>query len=511
MMLTCKIAGGILALACGACQPAPTDHPAAAIAAPTLPDVIASPDIPRPPFTFASADDAFLDEVAHGAFNFMWHSGDKPNTLGMTPDRTSKPEISIAGVGYQLSAIIIGVERGWITREAGEERTLRILRGLAANPANRKAGLFYHFLDPKTAGQPGQAYEHVVSTIDSALFFAGVITSSQYFGGEIQTIGDQLVRDADWTFFRCSTSKNPEDNGFLSLGWQPANLSKPTGDGHVLPYAWVDNGDEHRLVTFLAVCAPEPAHRVDGATYYKLRRTLGKYKDGQPFVWFPWSGAMFVSQFSHCWIDYSAIGPDDPAAFGIPCRSRVDWWENSRRTMEMQRQKAIDHPEKGLSESLWGLTASDVAKGYAVPGLFPTRIDMPGCEVGRDYPKEAGKDNYGDGTIAPYGAGSSIMFDAVKPLESLKYIRSLRETKKLDKLWEDPATGGYGLADAFNLKTGWIAPDHLAIDQGPLLIAIENARTGLIWKTFHAHPFVKAGMERLKLSVNEKLPPAAPK
>ena len=497
------VAAAAATFACAACQPAPSvpgpSPQVAAASRASLPDVISPAGVARPPFEFAPDDDAFLDAVEHGAFNFMWKSGDKPGTLGMTPDRTSKPEVSIAGVGYQLSGIIIGIERGWITRAEGEERTMRILHGLAANPNNRKAGLFYHFLDPITAGQPGRAYEHVVSTIDSSLFFCGVITASQYFGGEIKTIGDRLVRDADWAFFR-SKSKDPEETGFITLGWRPASLRNPTGQGRLLPYAWIDSGDEHRLVTFLAAGAPDEAHRVDPSTYYKLRRTLGAYKGAPPFVWFPWSGAMFVSQFSHCWIDYAAIGPDDPAAFGVACRSRVDWWENSRRTMQMQRQKAIDHPEHGLSENLWGLTASDVANGYAVPGLFPVRIDMPGCIAGRDYPKEAGRDDFGDGTIAPYGAGSSIMFDPALPLQSLRSMRGLAESKNMPKLWDDPSKGGYGLADAFNLKTGWVAPDHLAIDQGPLLIAIENARTGLIWNTFHAHPFVQDTMRRLRLT-----------
>lgn len=489
------LAGGLIAFFAGACQPTPAAAPSLVTNPAPLPEVVAPPGTPRPPFDFSRDDEALLEQIQHGAFNFMWRAGDKPGTLGMTPDRTSKPEVSIAGVGFQLSGIIIGIEHGWITREAGEARVLGILKGIAANPENRKAGLFYHFLNPATAGQPGEAYEHVVSTIDSALFFAGVITASQYFGGEVATIGDQLVRDADWSFFLCT---KPGEEGFISLGWEPRDKHKPTGDGRVLPYSWIDNGDEHRLVTFLAACAPDAAHRVDPVTYYKLRRTLGSYKGEPPFVWFPWSGAIFTTQFSHCWIDYASIGPDDPAAFGVPCRPRVDWWENSRRAMQMHRQKAIDHPEHGLSEHLWGLTASDYAKGYQVPGLFPTRLDMPGCQVGRDYPKEPGKDNFGDGTIAPYGAGCSIMFDAQAPTESLRYLYNLKDGT-LPRIWDDPAKGGYGLADAFNLQNGWIAPDHLAIDQGPLLIAIENARTGLIWKLFHQHPFVKDGMQRLGL------------
>jgi hypothetical protein len=138
---------------------------------------------------------------------------------------------------------------------------------------------------------------------------------------------------------------------------------------------------------------------------------------------------------------------------------------------------------------------------------------MPGARAEFDYPvhhaKEAAKDNYGDGTIAPYGAGCAIMFDPQGALAALRYYRSLTKPDGTPLLWSDPAVIqqggpgkgklGYGFADSFNLGTGWVAPDYVAIDQGPLLLAIENARTGLLWKVFHAHPLTKAGLERLKL------------
>ncbi len=116
---------------------------------------IASPKgQPRPPYTFSDADAKLLDEVQHGAFNFLWLQGspERGVATGMAPDRTSKTTVSVAGVGFQLSGLCVGVERGWVTREQAHDRAMLILRSLAANPENKHAGLFYHFVDAQTAG-----------------------------------------------------------------------------------------------------------------------------------------------------------------------------------------------------------------------------------------------------------------------------------------------------------------------------------------------------------------------
>jgi hypothetical protein len=502
----------LCAAVCGcsqrAAQPAPAAVAAAPAPVPVSSIVIDSPvGIERPPYAFSNEDARFLDAVERGAFNYFWLAGDptKPgHATGMVPDRTSKPTVSVAGVGFQLSALCIGVERGWITREQGRDRAELILRSLANNPTIRKAGMFYHFVDAQTAAQPEQAYEHVVSTIDSSLLFAGVLTASQYFGGGVRDLGDAIFEAVDWKFFIAGPHPDPRANGYLTLGWKPTDIKDPTGEGSLLPYAWIDAGDEHRLVTFLAVCAPSEDRRVDPRLYYRLRRGLGSYK-GEPFVWFPWSGALFTAFFAHCWIDYASMGPDDPQAFGVPNRPRVDWWENSRRIVEMHRQKSVENPAHvpTLGPDAWGLTASDVQGGYAVPGVFPNPLPMPGAIPQVDYAIAPVKDNYGDGTIAPYAAGASIMFDPHAAMASLRYERSLKKSDGSLLVWSDPASGGYGFYDSFNIGTGWASPDCLAIDQGPLLIGIENARSGLIWRTFRAHPWIKAGMDRLGFAARD--------
>ena len=460
----------------------------------TLPD-----SRPRPPFRFDPADAAFLQEIQHGAFNFLW-SAVSPAT-GMVYDRSDVTVISIGGVGFQLSAIPVGIERGWITRDQGEARTLQILRALEAAPDNRIHGLFFHFLDPITAGYTHQGYERIVSTVDSALFFAGAITAGSYFGGEIADIASRLFAEADWTFFLAPDSAAPHERGFISLGWKATGKGDDITTGELLPFYWIDTGDEQLLTTFLAVAAPNPEYRVDPSVYYRLRRRLGTHGDIGPFVWFPWSGSLFTNVFAHCWIDYAHLGVDDPQAAGVDHRSRVDWWANSAMAVEMHRAKAIENP-KGLptlGPNAWGLTSCDFAGGYLVPSLFPDDVAMPGATPEMDYSTYVPTEQWGDGTVATYGAAMAILFDPSEAIAALRHYRDLASTDRLSALWADPATGGFGFADSFNEGTGWVSPLHFAIDAGPIVLAIENARTGLVTREFHKNPAVRAACDRLGL------------
>ncbi len=466
---------------------------------------IEAPDAARPPWKFSPEDDAFLDEVEHATFLFFWH--DVHPETGMVRDRTSAEIVSVAGVGFQLSALPIGIERGWITREQGEARALLILRSLAGAESNRHAGLFFHYLDGKTGEATREGYETVASTIDTALLFAGVLTASSYFEGEIAEIGDALFANADWTAFFEPEPAVEWARGFVSLGWRPDDPHNLDGPGEVLPFSWIDAGAEHRLVTFLGVCAPNEQYRVKPERYYQLRRKLGTYDDLGPIVWFPWSGALFTAFFGHCWIDYAHMGADDPSALGVPRRSRVDWWENSRRLAEMHRLKAIENP-LGLNTPgahAWGLGASDGHDGYHVAHLHPTPIPMPGALEGVDYPPENSQDSWLDGTIAPYNAGASIMFAPEHAIAALRYYRSLQDAIGHGLVWKGshPERREYGFRDAFSFDAvpgeAWIASDYVAIDQGPLLLAIENARSGLVWDLFASHPWIRAGSERLHL------------
>lgn len=469
--------------------------------------IASAPGMSRPPFRFSESDEKFLDEVQRASFWFLWRKCDEQT--GMVYDRSSATFASVAGVGFQLAAIPAAVERGWITRDEGFDRARRILAALENEPPNRVHGMFFHFLDGRTARPVDM---DVVSTIDSAILFAGMLTAGSYFQGEVRERGDRMVQSADWKAFQLQTPRRNEPylKGFISLGWKPRDPKDQLGAGDLLPYAWADAGDEQRLIYFLSALSPNSEHRADLDLYYRTRRAIGEYADSGAHVWFPWSGAMFVHFFSHCFIDYAAMGPDDPRVLGVERRPRVDWWENSRRAVTVQRRKAEVNPRgfKGFGIHGWGLTASDAAHGYAVPGVFPNRIPTLGEVPQYDYAEFVPKDDLGDGTLAPYGAGCTIMFQPDAAIDALRHYRNLLGADGKPLVWRDPGESGmngeYGFRDSFNLDTGWVASDCVSIDQGPLVLAIENARTGLIWRLMNAHPWVADAKERLGMNSKPK-------
>ncbi len=472
---------------------------------------------PRPPYQFTPEDEALLNRVQHGAFNFLWNAVDPVS--GMVVDRTSVKFVSVAGVGFQLAAIPVGIERGWITRDQGEQRTLTILRSLHDHPGNRHEGLFYHFLEGSGIGPAKGGPETVVSTIDSALLFAGMMTAASYFEGEVASLADRMIDAANWSAFVSGDEAKPHERGFISLGWRPTDKDNPSGPGAYLPYYWLDSGDEHRLVNFLAVGAQDSSHGAASAKYFSLRRELGQYEDTGPFVWFPWSGALFTHFFAHCFIDYVSLGFDDPSALGVERRPRVDWWENARRAVRMHQLKAEANPLKLSTpgRNAWGLNASDCPSGYCVPGLFPEPLRIPGEIPGVDYVADyQAKDNWGDGTIAPYSAGCAILFDPARSIAAMRFMMELQDPSGKSLVWHAPETGGFGFRDAFNLApmTGdrqgttsispWVATDCVSIDQGPLILCIENARTGRVSSWFMKHPSASRAIERLKLRATER-------
>lgn len=461
--------------------------------------IAAEAGIERPPFVFSRDDERLLDEIQRATFRYFVEAV-SPET-GMVYDRTSSDVVSVAGVGFQLAALPIGVERGWISREQAAGQARLIMDSLMREPSNRKGGLFYHFINPHDASARRVGRELVVSTVDSALLFSGMIVAGEYFGGEIKADVDRVLRDADWSFFLGTPDSGMPGTPYLSLGWKPSDDARPTGDGELLPYYWIDSGDEHRLATLLGVCAPDPAHRVPSETYWGLRRQLG-WHDGQgEIVWFPYSGALFTSFFAHLFVDYGALGTDNPGAHGVPQRARVDWWENSRRMVNLHRDRAIENPLglPTLGADLWGFSASDGPEGYLVSGQFPEPVEMIGSVSGRDFSTYRGKDNWGGGVIAPYAPGSSIMFEPSLAVDALRASRRVIGDENTGGVW----TERWGFKDAFRLdrtgRTDWVAEDFVAISQGPLILAIENARTGLIWELFMSHPFIRGGLERLEL------------
>lgn len=444
-------------------------------------------------YRFTPEDETLLDEIEHACFLYFWNEVGTPAKL--VKDRKLGPVASIAAVGFQLSSLPIGVERKWCTKIEARERALTILKALVERDDNKKWGMYLHFPDLNNGGPSHEGYSAEASTVDTALFLAGAIPAAEYFGGEVKTLVERALMAADWK--RYAVAKG----GMVAMAWKPAK-DVPTldGAGAFTEWSWWNNSDEERLVYLLAVGAPDPNHALEPAAYYSLKRSIKGHKELPPFV-VSWPGTLFTYFFSHCWIEYRGLGPDAPAKFGGD-GPRVDWFENSRRAVITHRQRCIEAADKfkTFATDRWGMSACDGRDGYLVPEIQPNLSN---------------NDDFGGGTIAPYAAGSSIIFT---PKESLAALRAFRELRKRPDgsfgggtsgelfVWRDPLKGGYGFADSFNLDQKFASPDFLGIDQGPMLLMIENARTGLIWKLFMKNEMVQRGLTKLQIEPIERTP-----
>jgi hypothetical protein len=428
-----------------------------------------------------AADEALLDDIQCGCFNFFWNEIGSP--AGLVKDRRKAHICSVAAVGFQLAALPIGVQRGWISRGDGERRALQILRSLRNSTTNRRFGILLHFVDHRTGNAQQGSPELQTSTVDHALFCSGAMVAASYFKGEVAAIVEALIQETDW-------QKHVQgDEGYIAFGWRPSDPTKVQGEGQFVPWSWKWASDEERIVYFLAVGTPNEAHRVDPKAYYALERRYVQYKDLPPFV-ASWNSSLFTYFFSHCWIDFRRLAHEDPRRFGIPLPP-VDWFENSRRAAITQRTRCIEASQefKTLGLNRWGLSPcmafdKNGSDAYIVPGLRPSI---------------ANRDDWCLGSVAPYAAASVI---SMMPQESLAALHEMRHLglPKGEHIWEDPRTGGYAFAESFNLDLGKAQWDHVGIDVGPMLIAIENYRSGLIWNLFHQHPVSQRAVRALGLS-----------
>jgi hypothetical protein len=396
-------------------------------------------------------DEAFLDLVQHTAFDYFWYESNPAN--GLIKDRSSDPsQASIAAVGFGLSALTVGIDRGWISREAGRARVLTTLQFLGNSPHGPEAdatgykGFYYHFLDMQTGRRDGHSE---LSTIDTALLLGGVLHVQEYFDQDdateaaIRALANDLYRRIDWPWMQVRSAK-------LCHGWKPE-----TG---FLRYDW-GGYNEAMILYLLALGSPTLPIDSDAWTAWTSSYDWQTHY-GQAFVVFP---PLFGHQYSHVWIDFRGIQDAYMRAKGL------DYFENSRRATLANRAYAIANPHgwTDYGENVWGLTASDIPTSYSARGAPPAERD--------------------DGTITPTAAGGSFAFTPRESLAALRHMYAAYRTQ----IW-----GAYGFKDAFNPSQKWFATDYLGIDQGPIVLMIENYRTGRIWHEFMQHPAVQRGLAR---------------
>ena len=430
---------------------------------------------------------AFLDTLERRTFDWFWDTTNPVN--GLTPDRWPRPPFaSIAAVGFALTALPVGVERGYITRDQGADRTLATLRFFwrapqGDEPAGQTGrwGFFYHFLDMESGVRSGTTE---LSTIDTALLMAGVLFSQQYFNGnsgkegEIRALADSLYRRVEWKRLQV---KSP----LVTMAWRPERGFGP---------AEYQGYDEAMILYVLALGSP--THAADPAAWSAFTRT---YRWGE-FYGYEHVGfaPLFGHQYSHVWIDFRGIHDAYMRGKGI------DYFENSRRATLSQRAYAIDNPGRwrDYGRDVWGLTASD--------GPIDTTLIIAGTprRIRRYNARGAARgDIRDDGTIAPTALGGSIPF---APMETATGLRAMRIR------YGDDLFTRYGFLDAFNPTLtdstlpvrrgkivpgkGWFNDNYLGIDQGPIVAMIANHRNGFIWEMMKRSPYVVRGLCRAGFS-----------
>ncbi|MDD5645529.1 MAG: glucoamylase family protein [bacterium] len=397
-------------------------------------------------------DDEFLDVISKTSFDYFWNEIDEGS--GLVKDATGHDYCNIANVGFCLSAYCIGVERGWAEKEEAEKRCLKILDTFL-NDVEGAYGFYYHFVKLGSGKRDGNSE---VSTIDTAIFLCGVITAGEYFGGEVMEKGNLIIDKVEWDRFINLDEEDPYGH-YLNFyhGWRPEGGK----GGKFTDYYWDFYSDEIMLVNILALGSRE--HSVPPESFYSWARRKGRYKDGNEFI-YSWHGGLFSYQYAHAWFDFR----------GIVDREDVDWFENSVDATVANRQFCIDHMSEfsTYGPDSWGVTSFSVKNGD-----YTMEHGTPPCGSGLPI--------Y-EGTVSPSGPAGSMPFTPKLSLHALRFFQ-----KKYPRLW-----GIYGLGDSMNLDEEWWSHRYYGLGEGITLLAVENYRSGLIWKYFMRSPYVVNGLAR---------------
>ncbi len=405
-------------------------------------------------------DDQFMDMIQRACFKYFWDEADQQT--GLVKDSSKSLHSSVAATGFGLSAMVIAAEHNYRDRHEIEQRVLAILK----TTSNSKTlhGMHYHFIE-LDGSHTKTAYEDISSTIDTALLLMGVITAGEYFGGEIKKYAETIVAQVNWKAYQLPDSKT------ISMGWDPIK-DEP------LKYSWNYYTDEAILCSLLAIAAPRTEYQLPPTSFYRWQRS------GKHFI-NSWCGALFSYQFAHCWIDFKSLGKDMPKKFGLKNVKAVNWFENSRLGTLNARKYCLERQNsfKTFGPNSWGLTACDSPGGYYVGGATPRgNPELPVIQ----------------GVIAPYGAGSSMVLTPEKSIKALRYYYNLRDKNGQRLVWKDEYYDReYGFRDSFDLDRNYVANKYIGIDQGPLILALENHRTGLIWRYFMRNPHIKNALQRI--------------
>jgi hypothetical protein len=435
--------------------------------------------------------DPEVDELQRRTFDWFVHVTDRER--GLTPDRwPAESFCSVAAVGFALTCWPVGVERGWMSRDEARTRTLNTVRFFHDAPQGPEAtgvaghrGFFYHFLDRRTGHRYGRVE---LSTVDTALLVAGMLFAACFFDGddaeeaEIRRLSQAIYDRIEWDWVVIRPNR-------ISMGWHPETGFIPA-DWHVY--------NEGMLVLLLAIGSTThpvpPAVWDEWCSVYDQSWTATR---GPAHLHFP---PMFGHQYSHMVVDYRGIRDAWMRSKSAEIEG-FDYFENSVRAVAAQRAYAVANPGgwDGYSAEVWGLTACDG------PGDFKQVIDAREREF-FSY-SARGPGDRDDGTIAPTAALASYPFAPAEITATLKALKS-RYGAGIYTQW--------GFLDSFNPTlteregrlqhgrivpgVGWVDSDYLGIDQGPIVIMIENGRSDLVWRHMRGEPNVTRGLRRAGFS-----------
>ncbi len=422
-------------------------------------------------YSLTAEQERLLESIQQKSFLFF--QNEHHPRWGIVKDRsTASSPASIAATGFGIPCLAIGAEHKWISREQAAQITLDTLnffwnseQSTATNATGYK-GFYYHFLAMDTGTR---TWNCELSSVDTGLLAMGVIFARNYYHldneveSRIRSLADKLLGRIDWNFLVMPATGKYANT--ICMGWTPEKGLHDMG--------WSGYNEALFLYILAAGSGMENASQRYQA-WLKSYQWKTPYR-GLSHVAFP---PLFGHQFSQAFIDFRGLADSYLKA------KSIDYFENSRRATYVQRQYAIDNPHGwvGYDALCWGVTACD---GPTEKYNFGDKKFLGYAGRGTSGPDW---NYFDDGTIAPYGPLSSLPF---APQIVLPTIESMVQ-KHGGQMW-----GKYGLCDAFNLTAKWFDTEYLGIDQGPLLIMVENFRTGLVWNYVMKDPVIQKGLSTL--------------
>ena len=398
---------------------------------------------------------------------------------GLIADKTQPGSpSSIAATGMGLSCYVVGVERGFITRAEAVKRTLTVLKffytshqGTEVDATGYK-GFYYHFLDMKTGKR---TWKSDLSTADTAILLAGILTARYYYDGgnkpeiEIRKIADELYARVDWQW-----ALNGKDS--VSHGWKP--------ESGFLRYRWNKKYSEAHIIYILALGSP--TFPISSSGYKKWIFTFEWKKLYN--IECIYAGPLFIHQMSQIWLDFRGISDDLNKKIGI------DYFENSRRATLIQQQYAIKNPLgfAHYGENGWGFTASDG------PGPCTRMIDGIKRKF-YNYKARGAPFGPDDGTISPWAVVSSLPFLPDVVLRTLRHATEMLDFEKHHPYGFD-ASYNPTFPEKNTMSNSWISEWQFGLNQGAVILMIENYKSGLIWDIMKRCPYIIKGLQRAGFS-----------